>query len=329
MADLMTAYITDQVKKSDATLQRSPGYKQDHVTQTITENTVNPFGEDGLNFQDLLDVVNPLQNIPVVNSLYRDATGDETSNGARLLGGTLYGGVFGLATAIADLMVKEATGQDMGETLVATFKDSVLEQDTAETADTEQSQQPSNLNLENLKEMQTELRNELAASGMLVRSPAPSLPPVAELPPVLTEQLQPVSGDTEASVLDQARQMLEQAAPPLALHQPQLEAAIAEQATANRRRNRNGHLSSASLNYLTQFAKTVQNHSASEGQQDPFRAAALDKIDYISPNRSGNLENRVAGSKAEQVYQALKHYETIQQKLNNNVASSNAVNALL
>ncbi|MBT5013959.1 MAG: hypothetical protein HON02_05865, partial [Rhodospirillaceae bacterium] len=35
------------------------------------------FGADGFTFLDFLDIINPLQHIPVVGSLYRDMTGDE------------------------------------------------------------------------------------------------------------------------------------------------------------------------------------------------------------------------------------------------------------
>ena len=37
------------------------------------------WGEDGFDFWDVLDVINPLQHIPFVNTLYREMTGDETA----------------------------------------------------------------------------------------------------------------------------------------------------------------------------------------------------------------------------------------------------------
>ena len=45
------------------------------------------FGEDGFNFFDLLDIINPLQHIPILSGLYRKITGDEISPGARMMGG--------------------------------------------------------------------------------------------------------------------------------------------------------------------------------------------------------------------------------------------------
>jgi hypothetical protein len=63
-------------------------------------------------FLDLLDIINPLQHIPVISTIYRNLTGDEIGLAARLIGGGLFGGAFGLANAIATMAVEEATGQD-------------------------------------------------------------------------------------------------------------------------------------------------------------------------------------------------------------------------
>ena len=49
------------------------------------------FGADGLTFGDVLDVINPLQHIPVVSTIYRAITGDEISPGARVAGGARPG----------------------------------------------------------------------------------------------------------------------------------------------------------------------------------------------------------------------------------------------
>lgn len=77
------------------------------------------FGEDGLSFGDFLDVINPLQHIPLVSSIYRALTGDEISTGARLAGGTIYGGPLGLIGAVVNEAVEDATGRDVGESALA------------------------------------------------------------------------------------------------------------------------------------------------------------------------------------------------------------------
>lgn len=70
--------------------------------------------EGSLGFWDLVDVVNPLHHIPVVSSIYRHFSDDEISIPARLAGGFLFGGVFGLAASAANVVVELATGDDVG-----------------------------------------------------------------------------------------------------------------------------------------------------------------------------------------------------------------------
>ena len=55
-----------------------------------------------LRFADFLDVINPLQHIPIVSSIYRAITGDEINGPARVLGGALFGGPLGLVAGIID-----------------------------------------------------------------------------------------------------------------------------------------------------------------------------------------------------------------------------------
>ncbi len=81
----------------------------------------NFFGPDGLTFGDLLDVLNPLQHLPVIGDLYRSVSGDEISAGARISGGTLYGGPLGFLGALANTVIEEATGKDISGNLLAQF----------------------------------------------------------------------------------------------------------------------------------------------------------------------------------------------------------------
>lgn len=77
------------------------------------------FGDDGLTFGDILDVINPLQHIPVVSTIYREVTGDEISPAARMAGGALFGGPIGFAAATVNSVVEMSTGSDIGETVIA------------------------------------------------------------------------------------------------------------------------------------------------------------------------------------------------------------------
>jgi len=79
------------------------------------DDTFSFFGEDGFSFGDLIDIINPLQHIPVVSTLYRETTGDEISAAPRVMGSTLFFGPLGLAGAVANVVVEENTGMDIGE----------------------------------------------------------------------------------------------------------------------------------------------------------------------------------------------------------------------
>ncbi len=79
------------------------------------------FSEDGITFTDFLDVLNPLHHIPLIGEIYRAVSGDEISAGARLAGGTLYGGPLGFLSALTNTVVAEATGKDIGGNVVALF----------------------------------------------------------------------------------------------------------------------------------------------------------------------------------------------------------------
>ena len=67
-----------------------------------------PFGADGFTFGDVVDVVNPLQHIPVIGSLYRKITGDQIDPGARIAGGALFGGVIGALVSAAAVVYTQA-----------------------------------------------------------------------------------------------------------------------------------------------------------------------------------------------------------------------------
>ncbi len=70
-------------------------------------------------FSDLFDAVNPLQHIPGIATAYRAISGDEISSGAKLLGSMLFGGPVGLVASIANAIIEQETGKDIGEKLFA------------------------------------------------------------------------------------------------------------------------------------------------------------------------------------------------------------------
>lgn len=77
------------------------------------------WGRDGFGFDDLVDIVNPLQHLPVVGNIYRAVSGDEIGHAPRLAGGFLFGGLIGGAMAAVNVAVDASTGRDLGEHAIA------------------------------------------------------------------------------------------------------------------------------------------------------------------------------------------------------------------
>jgi hypothetical protein len=97
-----------------------PVYRPEALTASYaadqdTQNPKTTLGPEAPSFRDLVDVINPLQHIPVVSTIYRKVTGDEISSVARVIGGTVFGGPVGGALALADVAIKEQTGTTVGE----------------------------------------------------------------------------------------------------------------------------------------------------------------------------------------------------------------------
>jgi len=75
--------------------------------------------DSGLFFGDLLDIVNPLQHIPIVSTIYRAITGDQIKTFPKIAGDALFGGVVGFASSVADSIFEKITGKSVGDTVLA------------------------------------------------------------------------------------------------------------------------------------------------------------------------------------------------------------------
>jgi hypothetical protein len=99
----------------------SPGSaRAEAVTSTATKAA--DVKEDEGFFGHLLDVVNPLQHLPIIGTIYRAITGDKMGPVEKIAGDTLYGGMWGAIAAIADVAFEGITGKSFEDTALAWFK---------------------------------------------------------------------------------------------------------------------------------------------------------------------------------------------------------------
>lgn len=82
--------------------------------QNAAENSDEEFG-----FGDLIDMVNPLQHLPIVGYVYREITGDEIKPISQIIGGGIFGGVAGAAAGLVNTVVEYETGKDVTGNVMA------------------------------------------------------------------------------------------------------------------------------------------------------------------------------------------------------------------
>lgn len=99
-------------------LENTPGLEDDHLDTGRFWST-----DEGPSFAEFLDIINPLQHIPVVSTIYRAITGDQIGTGPRVAGGMLFGGPVGALAAGVTALFEEASGGDIGDHIVAFVND--------------------------------------------------------------------------------------------------------------------------------------------------------------------------------------------------------------
>ena len=116
----MTNIDNQSGQEALATSDRYPTVTKTPRNKLMTHDN-GLFGKDGFTFFDFLDIINPLQHIPVISTIYRAITGDQIDPGSRIAGATLFGGPLGGALASMDVAIKHKTGLDIVEHSVTFF----------------------------------------------------------------------------------------------------------------------------------------------------------------------------------------------------------------
>lgn len=103
--------------------------KAPSIAAKITKETYNSephkfWEKEGPSFSDFIDVINPLQHIPVVSAIYQGLTGDKISNGAKVAGSVLYGGPVGFLSSVVNSVIEHESGKDINGHITAMLFDS-------------------------------------------------------------------------------------------------------------------------------------------------------------------------------------------------------------
>jgi hypothetical protein len=72
-------------------------------------------------FHNLLDIINPLEHLPIIGTIYRAITHTHIGIPERIAGDALYGGLWGAVSGAADAAFEAITGKDFGSTVLALF----------------------------------------------------------------------------------------------------------------------------------------------------------------------------------------------------------------
>jgi len=128
-AELKAANISDTTSGASAITSAS-GSQDATAASPKDEDSGNAFFSF---LGGLLDIINPLQHLPVISTIYRHLTGDEISPVARIAGDALYGGAVGAAFGVVNVVAEQQTGKDIGDNVLAMMSpdDAPVAPDTA------------------------------------------------------------------------------------------------------------------------------------------------------------------------------------------------------
>lgn len=179
-----------------------PGYREQYAETgsdfgQMAPKTWENRPDEAERFKKFLSGLNPLHHIPGVSLVYREITGEEIEPGQRILGGALFGGVFGMISGAVNALVQYATGQDIAGNVIATLKGEGDTAAAAMPAPAETSSLAAQTVIADagapldLDALETELTGEAAPPAPLPKPPAAetlaAAPPVAAAPVAATD----------------------------------------------------------------------------------------------------------------------------------------------
>jgi hypothetical protein len=121
----------------------SSGVVAERTGEKKTEKSFSLWENGDFGFGDLVDIINPLQHLPIVATIYRNLSGDRIGALPRVVGGALWGRIGGFVTGAVNAVVEWFTGKDIGDHIYAFLRDKLAApQDNSQLAHDADSREP-------------------------------------------------------------------------------------------------------------------------------------------------------------------------------------------
>jgi hypothetical protein len=121
---VLPAFITHAARPAASTSESARENETASVEQTAPseKSGIKWWSKGSFSFKDILDMINPLQHLPIVSTLYRAFTGEGIGGVARIVGAAIYGRAGGIGSMVSSLVNSvfgAVTGKDLGERVFA------------------------------------------------------------------------------------------------------------------------------------------------------------------------------------------------------------------
>ncbi|PKM18191.1 MAG: hypothetical protein CVV11_19090 [Gammaproteobacteria bacterium HGW-Gammaproteobacteria-15] len=134
--DAMFAALTQNMMQSMVQAALEPTPEQAAAAAAELADPAPTAFADGSSpgFGDALDIINPLQHIPLVSQYYRDWTGDDMGYISQVAGGAFWGGGVGVAASFVNLGLTSVMGKSPSQYIQQLFaSDEVVDGSTGNT----------------------------------------------------------------------------------------------------------------------------------------------------------------------------------------------------
>lgn len=111
-----------EIARHDETARPEEATQPSQSLQMESGDSLKLWNKESFSFWDILDIINPLQHLPIVSTLYRSVGGNSIGAVARVIGGALYGRIGGIASMVSSVVnavIGVITGKDVGERIYA------------------------------------------------------------------------------------------------------------------------------------------------------------------------------------------------------------------